>query len=313
MENALCLPGMSLPSRTGLVLACVLATGLGACAHGVSEGANSRGTGVTSPRPPQAPRFIHRRTFVERNLQAAVEECDPLCQRYKAATDATKYPQPAGISVALTALDPSTSGLVWQDGKILMGTWTELKYFKDYQPGQSFKLDGDTWWTAVPIMQQWCQSTGLQGDALRLRIAQRLGMPPNAPNDGFVAVWVDPQDIFRPCPDPESQDRECMVQVPMVPPYQPTDGQPPWACSGTQVNASFVKVHDSHLAWMCTNWKSSFLNSNPLDNYPWTALGYTYDWGSDNPVGPSEFVSLDGTEVVFQQMEASDAYCTPGQ
>lgn len=274
-----------------------------ACAH-LTEPATS------APRRTQAPHFIHRRTFVEQGFKPATN-CGELCQRYAAATASAKYPTAQGITTGLDALLPSTSGLVWKDGKILMGTWTELKYYGNLQPGQSFKLDGDTWWTAVPVMKRWCQSLNphLSGDALRVRIAQRLGMPPNAPDDGFVQVWVDPNTIFRPCPDPEIQDRECMVEISMVPPFQRQANQPPWACSGVQTNASFVDVQPSHLQWMCTNWTGSYDNSNPLENYPWTALGWTYDWGQADHFGPSEFVSLDQTEVVFESGTPTDTYC----
>jgi hypothetical protein len=299
-----------LPAHKALLFACVLATGLGACAHSSSGTVDSPATSSVTRRS-QAPRFIHRRTFVEGGLKAATEGCDPLCQKYSAAVAATKYPTPSAISVGLTAIVHSTPGLVWKEGKILMATWTELKWFH-FQPGQTFNLDGDTWWTVVPVMKEWCQSTGLRGNALRLRIAQRLGMPPDASNDGFVEIWVDPEDIFRPCPDPEAQDHECLVQEPMIPPYHVIPDEPPWACSGLQMNAEFVQVQDSHLQWMCNNWKSSYLNSNPLRNYPWTALGYTYDWGSDSSnVGPSEFVSLDGVQVIFNGGTKTDEYCAP--
>jgi hypothetical protein len=288
-----------------LLLACVVAASLGACAHPAANGNGSGGTTVT--RRPQPPRFTHRRSV----LEAAPATCDGLCAQYKAATAAAQYPQAANISVALTALTPSTSGLVWKNGRILMGTWTELSPFEGYKPGQSFPLDEDTWWTAVPVMKEWCQSTGLKGDALRLRIAQRLGMPPNATNDGFIEVWVDPKDLFRPCPDPETQDCECMVAVPMVAAYQPGHNEPPWPRSGVQLDSQFVQVQGSHLDWMWQNWESSYLSEDPYKNYPWTALGYTYDWGSSDTVGPSEFVSLDGTEVWFQDLAKNDAYCAP--
>lgn len=277
-----------------------------ACAHAPGP-ARAGGT-----RPSRVTRFRSSRSLAARASNAAAP-CDALCQQYVAATQAAEYPTQQGISVALTPLLPTTPSLVWNNGKILMGTWAEMADFP-YQQGQSFTLSDDTWWTAVPFMQQWCQGTGLQGDALRVRIAQRLGMPPNTPNDGFITVWVDPQNLFRPCPDPEISDQECLVQVPMVPPYQRTPQNPePWACSGTQSAAAFVQVASSHLEWMCTNWLGSYNQPRPYDNYPWTALGYTYDWGSSDHLGPSEFVSLQGTQVVFEAAAASDVYCSPSR
>jgi hypothetical protein len=235
---------------------------------------------------------------------------DALNQQYAAAIVTTRIPQASRICRELTALTPSTPGLVWKDGKILMVTWTQLHAFQDRQPGERFSLVEDTWLTAAPFMEQWCQSTRLKGEDLRLRIAQRLGMPPKWPNDGFVEFWVSPKDLFRPCPDPEIQDHECMAGIAMITPGQRTGGEPPWACSGPQVSASFVKVEPSHLEWMCQNWRASYGSTKPLENFPWTALGYTYDWGSENHQGPSEFVSLKGTEVLFHRGSASNDYCS---
>jgi hypothetical protein len=235
---------------------------------------------------------------------------ETLNQQYAAAVASTRTPRTSAISRELTALTPSTPGLVWKDGKILMGTWTQLRYFQDRQPGETFSLAVDSWLTAAPFMRQWCRSTGLKADDLQLRIAQRLGLPPRWPNDGFVEFWVDPRELFRPCPDPEIQDHECMVEISMDPPFQRIEGEPPWACSGSQVSAAFVDVEPSHLEWMCKTWRGNHGNAEPLQNFPWTALGYTYDWGSKNHVGPSEFLSRKGTQVVFHLRATNDAYCT---
>ncbi len=239
-------------------------------------------------------------------------ECDALCEKYRAALAAAKYPSTGAISVTLTPLLPTTPGLQWNNGMILMGTWTQLKPFEKLEPGQSFQLTDATWWTAVPLMQQWCQQTGLKGADLSLRIAQMLGMPPPpwTPNDGFIQVWVNPQNIFRPCPDPEISDHECEVQIPMVPPYVPAENQPPWACSGIQTSLKYVDVAPAHLKWMCANWTASYNQGSTYSNYPWTGLGYTYDWGSDNHVGQSEFVSPKNTTVIFESRATTDAYCT---
>lgn len=282
-----------------------------ACAHAPVASQEEDGAEAdevsTTAEPPRLTRFRSSRSLAAE--APGPSTCDALCQQYVLATNAARYPTQQGVSVQLTPLLPTTPGLVWQNGKVLMGTWAELADFP-YQQGQGFALADVTWWTAVPFMQQWCQGTGLTGDALRVRIAQRLGMPPNVKNDGFVTVWVDPQTIFRPCPDPEPWDQECLVQVPMVPPYLPMPpAQAPWACSGTQAAAAFVQVRPRHLQWMCHNWRGSYTHPEPYKNYPWTVLGYTYDWGSSDHVGPSEFVSRKGTQVVFDAAVTSDVYC----
>jgi hypothetical protein len=48
-----------------------------------------------------------------------------------------------------------------------------------------------------------------------------------------------------------------------------------------------------------------------MEQYPWTALGYTYDWNpvSTTPVGPSEFVAHKGARVVFDSIIPTEDFC----
>ena len=232
---------------------------------------------------------------------------------YAAAIEAARYPAADKISRRLTPLLPSTDGLIWNDrGQILMVTWTKAQYFSDpesFRRGKAFALAVDTWWTAVPMVREFCRSFDHDDSMLTLRLEQLLGLPPGREKDAFVEIWVDPADLFRPCPDPEIFDHECLVEVPLV---GRDPERRPWDCSidKPQVAGRFVTVDPEHLLWMCTNWAVSYGNDEPLDNYPWTALGYTYDWGNpENPHGLSEYVSLKGSEVVFHSLTPTDVYC----
>lgn len=271
----------------------------------------------TAAAPPRTRRFVQAGALADPALAPAQPgsddpSCDALCRAYAAAVKDTMYPQPAGVSRQLAALVPGEPGLIWNEhGLVLMSTWTHLALFEGHAPGDQFSIAGDTWWTAAPSMQTFCRATGLRGAALGVRIAQRLGMPATSTNDGFVQVWIDPKHLFRPCPDPEVQDHECQVQIPMVPSFVRVAGEPPWACRGTQVAGDFVRVQDSHLQWMCSNWRSSYGSADPAQNFPWTALGYTYDWGQEDHRGPSEFVAPSGTMVVFASSAPTDDYCAP--
>jgi len=77
-----------------------------------------------------------------------------------------------------------------------------------------------------------------------------------------------------------------------------------WACgSGVELSP--------HQQWMCLTWVDRYASSEAALRYPWTALGYTYDWGSpDDPVGASEFVASGGTQVVLEAMMSNEAFCT---
>ena len=245
---------------------------------------------------------------------------DKLRQAYIAAVDEAKYPQPWKISKELLPILKSTEDLIWNEqGQILMTTWTSAKYYDKYRRGKAFSLSRGKWFTAAPVVQKFCQEVGLEGAMLELRLKQLLGLPPDACNDAFLQVWINPENLFRPCPDPEITDHECQVEIPLVDRDEeplPLGGQDqcrvPWDCKQgkRQVSGAFVAVHEDHLQWMCKNWKKSYCNPDPAQNYPWTALGYTYDWGDpSHRRGPSEFVALSGTTVVFHSVTSTEKYC----
>jgi hypothetical protein len=104
-------------------------------------------------------------------------------------------------------------------------------------------------------------------------------MPPWSPNDTIVEFWVAPEYLLRPCPDPAINDCECGLV--------------------TDTNAPALTA----MIGMTTNYVAWFNNTLSTRNYdipggdisnswPWTRLGYTYDWGqsSNRIVGLSEFV-----------------------
>lgn len=234
---------------------------------------------------------------------------EELWKEYEQAVQAAKYPVPAHVSRGLVPITTFTPGLVWDDSgqKVLMATWTKAKYYTG-QPPYETTLPATVWLTAVPFFQQFCQKTGLQGDALRIRLAQRLGMPPDSANDVFVQMWVDPRDVFRPCPDPEINDQEC--QVNLTAGLVDQSSSCPWSAAlQGQVSGRFVAVVQSQIEWMCSNWASSYPPNEPRKSFPWTALGYTYDWGAQSFYGESEFVIPPDTTVTVQSITPMDQYC----
>lgn len=241
----------------------------------------------------------------------APRDMEGLWKEYEQAVQAAKYPVPAHVSRDLVGILTYTPGLVWDQAgqKVLMAAWTKAAYYNNPN-GQPYDmtLTHQTWLTAVPFLQRFCQKSGLQGPALTLRLAQRLGMPPNTDYDAFVLMWVDPEDFFRPCPDPEIIDHECVVDLTPKPVDQGSSC--PWADAlQEQVSGEFVDVTQAHLQWMCSNWTGSYLPDKPRESYPWTALGYTWDWGSKNPRGESEYVVPAGTAVTVQSVTPTDPYC----
>lgn len=101
-----------------------------------------------------------------------------------------------------------------------------------------------------------------------LRVKELLGLPPNYKSNYVIEFRVNPKtDLFRPCPDQEISDCACGLDFP--------PGTP-----------------SSHRSFI-TNWRTGSYNNLSLkDCYPFTGLGYTFDWNPYNlsHIGVSEFV-----------------------
>lgn len=273
---------MSPSSRTLCALALVLATG---CATAPPP---------SSPKPPAPP----------------APGTEDLWVVYAETVRTAQYPVQEHVSTDLVPILRTNPDLRWDDqGRVLMVTWTKRKYYEG-NVGQPYKVPQgvDIWLTAVPHFQRACRGWDLPAERLPLRISQAVGLPPppaEGGDDSFVQMWVDPKTFFRPCPDPEITDRECQVSLDGGPVDR--TGACPWSMA--QLSEAFVKVSDDHLRWMCGNWKSTY-TGDPKTSYPWTALGYTFDWGDLlHPQGQSEFVVPEGKTVWIESISTAAEYC----
>jgi len=134
------------------------------------------------------------------------------------------------------------------------------------------------------------------------RVVQLLGLNPVLPYEILLEMWVPTNALFRPSPDPEPWDHEAQLLV------KRPDGT--WAFPADR--SPFLKLDDSvlfkegkypkvdtNLPLPYRKWFSDRLgnvydhsSANPADwGYPFTQLGYTYDWGDpDDHVGLSELI-----------------------
>ena len=118
-----------------------------------------------------------------------------------------------------------------------------------------------------------------------MRLKQLLGLPPNAIYSYFVEFWVKPEDLFRPCPDNEITDNQCDV------------------CFPQNTEASYKN-------WINENRVSRYYGCKIDEKYPWTQLGYTYDWNPRNKshVGLSEFVIGANKNIVVNAIYTTEEY-----
>lgn len=201
------------------------------------------------------------------------------------------------ISTDLTPITDWNDNLIWEDGpgsRVLVVSWVSAQVASYYLcPPEGCEPDDtcmegkecpnyrfDSWVTVAPELKEFFGNTTPRP----LRIAQLLGLPPgDADRKAYMLeMYVSPRDLFRPCPDPEVTDCQCELDFPddLFRVYDPT------ALIYADQNA--VNAFVDYQEWFENRTEFIFTAQYP---YPWTRLGYTYDWGSpDNTIGLSEFV-----------------------
>lgn len=153
------------------------------------------------------------------------------------------------------------------------------------------------WVTLGGEVQALCQSWHLQGDALRSRIEQLLGLPTNSPaqyrKTQFVLLEIARERVERPClgvKEDLTAQPVCTIDL------QASTAPEMRNFVGQQMAAAYVM-------------------DNPKGpGYPYTRLGYTYDWATSalpSHYGASEFVVAAGSVAKAVRMVATDDYCKP--
>lgn len=181
----------------------------------------------------------------------------------------------------LTPITESDSQLQWindtGDKYVLVVTWT--KYPDSYPVGSNVSTWwGDTWVMVIPELKDFVDTNDIPDEELTLRLEQLIGLPYNDGNEHFVEIWVRPDDLFRPSPDPDITDTQAQLDF----------------------NENVSKEH--------IDWFNSLKNTT-YDSYPWTRLGYTYDWGDpDSDVGLSEYVIRNNSTVMVSSVSTTLDY-----
>lgn len=209
--------------------------------------------------------------------------CD--ASTYEEAVRDAAEPTSEDVTNGLWAISPSNSKLIWNEDKsaVRMVAWTT---FTGYTMGD-YTMAREVWVTAAPQVQELCKT--IAAEERVPRINQYLGLlPPTAQDNSryFVEMWVKPGDMFRPCPDAEIDDTSCSLTFP-------------------------ASATNEHKNWINANYAYSY-GFWQQNHYPWTGLGYTYDWcNAETHVGASEFVIRAGSVVNVTGLIQRDTYCAP--
>lgn len=165
-------------------------------------------------------------------------------------------------------------------------------------------FDGtDVWVTVVPEVRDSCDDWAAREQVMRLR--QLLGLQPGYPAAYFMEISVAPEGLFRPTANPAIQtDTLCTPAV-----------------AGAGCALAFPEgVDPRHFRWMVnqafSSWKmpDGYPAANTVKaqqlGYPWTRLGYTYNWHPGSPrYGASEYVIRAGTRFTITRVSTVAEYC----
>ena len=210
-----------------------------------------------------------------------------LMQMYEDAVNLARDGQLPSLPLVSVPADVSTVRVVtWTPEKVDIGTAIDTA---------ASRRVGDVWVSLMSEIQSRCQGFSQEERKnLPVRIKQLLGLPPDfmgGQAGGFAVIEVnasDGRDLFRPCMNPDSTQTSCVAPPPRVP----------------------SNSAEEHIKWMAKVTHDSYEKLPPADRFPWTQLGYTYDWSTPAmPYGVSEYIVRNGSTVKQLGWQPLNEFC----
>ncbi len=188
---------------------------------------------------------------------------------FDAATKDAVFAEPDEV-LPLVNLDKNDKMVRWNEAgdKVLLLSWH--KYPDSYPTGEDISFQwGEVWTFTDKEIAAWYQKNQNGVQDWTLRLEQLIGLPPGAGYTHFSAFWVNPEDVIRPA--------------------YVTDATQPMALTTLNAGEEASEFDNWYKEWFDGNIIWSYFDSQ----YPWTRLGYTYDWsGGKTDYGLSEFLIL---------------------
>ena len=172
----------------------------------------------------------------------------------------------------LVEITPDSELTTWnEEGKVLMLSWN--RHPERYIEGTSYTLEnGEIWTFTDKEILVWYEENGEGVEDWVLRLEELIGLPEGSGYTHVSAFWCDPEELIRP-----AYVTDITAQM---------DAS---ALDGSALGA-FEEWFEGNIIW-------SYFDSA----YPWTRLGYTYDWDeAGDEYGLTEFIILPGSEVEIE-------------
>jgi hypothetical protein len=234
-----------------------------------------------------------------------------------AAVQDAASPTAANIFRNLTPINKYNPSLVWNGTPgdpgvgVLMVAWTGTWY--DGSVGKTYDLSTaaggnpvNLWLTAYPDLKNHFRDRRYYPDSIDMRLRQLLGLRTADANTRVVEMWVDPVNLIRPSADPEISDSEAELDF-------PTGLSRFLLFNATRMirsNEGGVTKRRTFVEWYTDRTSTIYTGATP---YPWTRLGYTYDWNNTHAaaghVGLSEFFLVGNCSVRIRSTTATADYC----
>jgi hypothetical protein len=202
-------------------------------------------------------------------------------------------PKPSEISNKLINLETNKKlidTIINGERYIKMVSWkANPKWFPNN--GKYNTSSYDIWVTVAPIIQDSCRNYFKTQKDPNMRLRQLLGLQPLTVETFFLELWVKPADLYRPTPDNETNDNTAGLNMP------------------SNVSPGYREWFNHTRAFQYNDCNDTLFKQY---GYPWTQLGYTYDWSPENPSheGLSEFVINQQTNVYISGKHLTSSYCS---
>lgn len=178
--------------------------------------------------------------------------------------------------VSLTKEDPLVS---WDEqGRVLLCTWHN--YPDSYPKGEKVTIKWGPVWTFTDKEIAKYADELKNAEDPEMRMKQLISFAPDSEHSTVTGFWVDPAKVLRPAYQSDAADSSMVISF------------------GETVDEEFQ-------TWFDENTLSSYF----YGSYPWTRLGYTYDWADNGTeYGMTEFIVNSEAEVEVAFTETTEEF-----
>ncbi|PSL46580.1 hypothetical protein CLV51_103561 [Chitinophaga niastensis] len=213
-------------------------------------------------------------TGCKKNDTPVVQPVYNMEQLYGQAVQDAMVADSSEISNALSPITPDNPDLQWKtiNGQSYVLLATFMRYPGSYPVGDSItNVWGESWLFIPKQMKSRIAASFTPTSDTIMRICQLLGLPPvNTKSNTHIAeIWVNAARLYRPAGNPAIDTKSSGAVL--------VNNAPP----------AFVTWFNNYIIFAYYRPLTSATDYH----YPWTRMGYTYDWAPGaTKVGLSEYV-----------------------